>query len=79
MKIPVATENPLQVYRKVGYVADRLTIDEFFRSLPVPVFLLNEDRRVEKMSPAAAAIVAGLSGAGGDGAPSAGLSIVYTL
>ena len=43
-----------------------MTIDEFFRSLPVPVFLLNEDRQVEKMSPAAAAIVAGLSGAGGD-------------
>jgi len=48
--------------------ADRLTIDEFFRSLPVPVFLLNEDRRVEKMTPAAAAIIAGLSGgAGGEG------------
>jgi PAS domain S-box-containing protein len=49
-------------------LADRLTIDEFFLGLPVPVFLLNEHRQVEKMTPAAAAIVAGLSGAaGGDG------------
>ena len=35
---------------------ERLTIDEFFQGIPVPVFLLNEDRRVEKMTPAAAAI-----------------------
>ena len=46
---------------------ERLTIDEFFQGIPVPVFLLNEDRRVEKMTPAAAAIFSGLSeSAGGD-------------
>jgi|GEM_PF-2535531 len=36
--------------------ADQLTIDEFSRSIPVPVFLLDEERRVEKMTPAAAEI-----------------------
>ncbi|NLY89672.1 MAG: PAS domain-containing protein [Firmicutes bacterium] len=47
--------------------AERLTVDEFFQSLPVPVFLLNENRRVEKMTPAAAAIFSGFStAAGGD-------------
>ena len=44
-----------------------MTIDEFFQGIPVPVFLLNEDRQVEKMTPAAAAIFSGLSeSAGGD-------------
>lgn len=42
--------------RKCLPQADQLTIDEFFRSLPMPVFLLNEERRVEKMTPAAAEI-----------------------
>lgn len=35
---------------------DRLAVDEFFRSLPVPVFLLNQEGRVEKMTPTAARI-----------------------
>lgn len=48
---------------------DRLTVDEFFRSLPVPVFLLNENRQVEKMTPAAATIFSGPSGAGGEKYP----------
>lgn len=44
---------------KTLFRTDRLSIDELFRSLPVPVFLLNEERRVEKMTPAAARIFPG--------------------